>query len=142
MSTMKPGYGKVNKEYGMVLATTPPEDDGPVWMVNLMKYKEVAEYADGNSKGISGKEADDLYNPTSVLKSFGASVPFFGDVILTPLGDGTKWDRVGVVRYPTRRSFIEMQYREDFRFNFFIIYFYLLPHMFQMVFIAKLLIKS
>ena len=34
---------------------------------------------------------------------------------MTPLGDGTQWDRIGIVKYPTRRSFIEMQEREDFR---------------------------
>ena len=32
-----PRYGTVDKEYGMRLATTPPDADGPVWMVNLMK---------------------------------------------------------------------------------------------------------
>ncbi len=42
-----PRYGTVDREYGMRLATTPSEDDGPVWMVNLMKYREVADYADG-----------------------------------------------------------------------------------------------
>ena len=115
MSTSRPGYGKVGKEYGMRLATTPPEEDGPVWMVNLMKYKAVAEYGDGNPKGISGREADDLYSPTTVLREIGATIPFYGDVIATPLGDGTQWDRVGVVKYPTRRSFIDMQSREDFR---------------------------
>lgn len=37
-----PGYGTIDHEYGIRLATTPPEDDGPVWMVNLMRYKEHA----------------------------------------------------------------------------------------------------
>ena len=32
-----PDYGQIDHEYGMTLATTAPEDDGPVWMVNLMK---------------------------------------------------------------------------------------------------------
>ena len=48
MSQHKPGYGKVNKEYGMRMFTTKPEDDGPVWMVNFMKYKEEATYSDGS----------------------------------------------------------------------------------------------
>jgi hypothetical protein len=33
-----PSYGKIDHEYGHKLATTDPADDGPVWMVNLMKY--------------------------------------------------------------------------------------------------------
>lgn len=115
MASFKPKYGQVDRDYGMRLATTPPEEDGPVWMVNLMKYKEVAEYADGNPQGISGKEADDKYAPVKILKDLGAEVVFFGDVIVNAFGDGTQWDRVGVVKYPTRRSFIEMQSREDFK---------------------------
>ena len=42
MSTNSPGYGQVDRDYGMRLATTPADEDGPVWMVNLMKYREVA----------------------------------------------------------------------------------------------------
>ena len=42
-----PGYGRIDRDYGIRLATTAPEDDGPVWMVNLMRYKERAEYTDG-----------------------------------------------------------------------------------------------
>ena len=30
-------YGTIDHEYGLKLATTEPGDDGPVWMVNLMK---------------------------------------------------------------------------------------------------------
>lgn len=36
-------YGRVDPEYATRLATTPPEDDGPVWMVNLMQYREIAD---------------------------------------------------------------------------------------------------
>jgi hypothetical protein len=115
MASFKPGYGKVDRDYGMRLATTPPDEDGPVWMVNLMKYKEVASYTDGNPSGISGKEADDRYAPTKILHEIGAEVPFFGDVELQLMGDDVKWDRIGVVKYPTRRSFIDMQSRQDFK---------------------------
>lgn len=115
MASHNPGYGKVDRDYGMKLATTPAEQDGPVWMVNLMKYKEVANYADGNPSGISGKEADDRYAPTKILHEIGAEVSFFGDVEMQLLGDDVKWDRIGVVKYPTRRSFIDMQSRQDFK---------------------------
>ena len=40
---------------------------------------------------------------------------FAGDVDQQLLGDAPIWDRVGVVKYPTRRSFIEMQSRPDFQ---------------------------
>ena len=117
-----PRYGTVDTEYAMRLATTPAEDDGPVWMVNLMKYRDVADYADGrndnttnNTATISGREADDLYAPIGPLTAIGAEVVFVGDVDQQLLGDAPVWDRVGVVKYPTRRSFVEMQQRDDFQ---------------------------
>ena len=39
-----PRYGQIDHDYGMKLATTAPDDDGPIWMVNLMQYREVADY--------------------------------------------------------------------------------------------------
>ncbi|MFZ8999120.1 MAG: DUF1330 domain-containing protein, partial [Ilumatobacteraceae bacterium] len=112
---MKPRYGTVDTEYGVRLATTPPDHDGPIWMVNLMKYRETADYADGRASTISGREADDEYAPVDVLTDIGAEVVFFGDVDQQLLGTDVIWDRVGVVKYPTRRSFIDMQSRSDFR---------------------------
>ena len=72
MSTNSPSYGQVDRDYGMRLATTLPDEDGPVWMVNLMKYREVAQYADGRASTISGREADDLYAPLGPLAKVGA----------------------------------------------------------------------
>ncbi len=113
--TRSPRYGQVNREYGMKLATTPPDEDGPVWMVNLMKYKEVADYADGRPSNVSGREADDIYAPVDVLGDIGAQIVFVADVDQQLLGDSPIWDRVAIVKYPTRRSFIEMQTRPDFK---------------------------
>jgi uncharacterized protein (DUF1330 family) len=115
MSTNNPTYGTVDREYGMKLATTPPDSDGPVWMVNLMKYREVAVYTDGRESTVSGQEADDLYSPIKSLAAVGAEVMFFGDVDQQLAGDGTVWDRIGVVKYPTRQSFIAMQSRPEFK---------------------------
>jgi hypothetical protein len=113
-SSSAPRYGTVNREYGMQLATTAPEHDGPVWMVNLMKYREVANYTDGRETSISGREADDLYAPLGPLAAIGAEVVFAADVERQLVGSPT-WDRIGIVKYPTRKSFIEMQSRSDFR---------------------------
>ncbi len=54
MTSSAPRYGLVDREYGIQLATTSLADDGPVWMVNLMKYREVAVYLDGRKMAISG----------------------------------------------------------------------------------------
>ena len=103
-----PRYAQVNSEYGAVLATTPPDEDGPVWMVNLMRYRDRADYADGRATDLTGREADDAYAPIDELAAVGAEIVFVGDVETQLLGE-PQWDRVAVVKYPTRRSFIELQ---------------------------------
>ena len=108
---LKHDYGKIDKEYGIHLATRPETEDGPIFMVNLMKYHEVAQYDEGSTT-ISGREADGKYNPSSILNKLGADIMLAADVRTTVLGDD--WDRIAIVRYPTRRSFIEMQSRKDF----------------------------
>jgi hypothetical protein len=107
--------GTVDYAYAGQMATTPPEDDGPVWMVNFMRYKERADYGEAGDSGISGREADDRYAPVGVLRSIGADIAYFGDVIGPDAGTDPEWHRMAVVRYPTRKSFIDMQSRADFK---------------------------
>ena len=109
---MRLRYGTINADYAGVLAATAPDRDGPIWMVNFMRYRPVADYADGRQSDMSGQEADDLYAPLDVLAAIGAELVFAANVV----GEGTEaWHRIGIVRYPTRRSFIEMQARPDFQ---------------------------
>ena len=108
-------YGHVDRDYAIRLATTPADEDGPVYMVNLMKYREKADYTDGTELNISGREADDLYAPVGPLAAIGASMVFLAEVDTQLLGDAPMWDRIAVVRYPTGRSFIDMQSRTDFK---------------------------
>lgn len=109
MSTNAPSYGTPNWELIKRWLALPADDDGPFWALNLMKYRAVAAYGD-----VSGREADDRYAPLGPLAAIGASVAFHGDVTEQLLGE-PRWDRVGIVRYPTRRSFFEMQQRDDFK---------------------------
>jgi hypothetical protein len=106
-----PRYGQVDRDYGLRLATWDEATDGPVHMCNLMKYRAEADYGDEGERGVSGRDADDRYAPVDVLRAIGAQVCFTADV----LEASEDWDRIGVVRYPTRRSFIEMQSRDDFK---------------------------
>lgn len=101
-------YGTIDVDFAARLANYPVAD-GPVYMLNLMKYHEVAQYEDGTDQ-VSGREADDRYAPVEILADLGAQVTLFGDVVAS----SEDWDRVAVVRYPTRRSFIAMQSRPDF----------------------------
>jgi hypothetical protein len=114
MSRLEHPYGTIDTTYALYLAGMDPERDGPIFMVNLMRYKAVADYGDGNPGGLTGRQADDRYAPVAILADIGAEVVLFGDVSSCD-PDEPRWDRVGVVRYPTRRSFLDMQSRNDFR---------------------------
>ena len=106
-----PRYGQIDHDYAMTLASRHADADGPIYMLNLMAYREEADYGPDGERGVPGREADDRYAPLEVLAAIGAQICFVADVI----DSSEPWDRVAVVRYPTRRSFIEMQSREDFQ---------------------------
>ena len=102
-------YGTIDQEYALRLATTEP--DGDIYMLNLMAYRAEADYGPDGEQGITGREADDRYAPLDVLAEIGAGVCFLAEVEAST----EPWDRVAVVRYPTRRSFVDMQSRPDFK---------------------------
>ena len=112
-------YGKIDFDYALDLAGRTPENDGPIYMVNFMKYRDVAGYdgvkgAEKSAKpGISGIEADNLYNPSDVLTKIGAQVVFVGEIVAQ--GTEGEWDRMAIVKYASRVSFMEMQNRPDFK---------------------------
>ena len=88
---------------------------GPMWALNLMKYRAVAEYADGRETGLSGAEADEAYSPLGPLAEVGARVVLIAQVVHQLAGDGTVWDRIAMVQYPRRMAMIEMNQRDDFK---------------------------
>ena len=112
---VKHPYGKADVGYAVKMMKMTPEEDGPVFMVNFMHYKNEADYGDSGEKGVSGKEADDRYSPVDVLGQIGAYVAFHGDVVAQSGSMTPPWDRIGVVCYATRKSFMDMQTRKDFQ---------------------------
>lgn len=101
-------YGTIDRKYAERLASTPPEDDGPIWMVNLMHYRDQADYPDGRESTITGIQADDLYAPFGPLAAVGAEMVFVAMVETQLLGASPPWDRIAVVRYPARRALADM----------------------------------
>ena len=107
-------FGSIDVETASRWMHLAPDEDGPVWMLNLMKYKPVADYGEAGGPAISGREADDVYAPTAVLDDLGATGPLFGDVVHQATDD-VAWERIAMVRYPSRSSFFAMQERDDFK---------------------------
>lgn len=108
-------YGTIDEQYLEQLGTTPPDEDGPIWMVNLIRHRDRADYADGRETELSGREADEQYAPLESLAAVGAEVVFVADVQDQLLGAAPQWDQVAVVRYPTRRAFVEMGQRPEYQ---------------------------
>lgn len=106
-------YGRPNFDY--ISTWFDREDDGPFWALNLMKYRERAVAADGTVQDRSGLEADNEYNPSAQIEAVGGRMVLVAPVETQLGGVAIAWDRVAIVLYPTRMSFIEMGNRDDFK---------------------------
>lgn len=83
----------------------------PIYMVNLLKFKEKAEYDDGRPTTLSGQEAYHIYGTAvaELLKEFGGALLFSADVHRLMIGDVEKlWDEVGIATYPSRQAMLDM----------------------------------
>jgi uncharacterized protein (DUF1330 family) len=86
-------------------------DDGPFVMVNLLKFRERAQYADGSDAHLSGAEAFMRYGAAAhqlVLAAGGRPVDG-GTVTGLIVGEVEElWDSIGLVEYPSQAAFQTM----------------------------------
>ena len=83
----------------------------PIKMVNLLKFKDKAEYKDGRQTSLSGKEAYQIYadEVQGHLEKVGGQSIFFGEVERLMLGEVEElWDWVAIAEYPSRKAMLEM----------------------------------
>jgi len=103
--------------------------DGPITMVNLLKFRARARYEDGDEAPCTGREAYARYKHAftrTVGEVSQARVLYEGPVgqvfIGTPGTAATDWDDVLIVRYPSRQHFLAMmadpRYRESLRHRY------------------------
>ena len=86
-------------------------DDDPILMVNLLKFKDKAEYEDGRATNLTGREAYEIYvtETREHLADVGAELILSGEVNGLLLGEVEElWDAFGVARYPSRKAMIAM----------------------------------
>jgi uncharacterized protein (DUF1330 family) len=92
--------------------------ESPISMVNLLKFKEKAEYEDGRDTNLSGKEAYMIYGieVQEHLKKVGGEIVFGGEISRLMLGEVEDlWDNVAVARYPSRTAMLEMMMDPDYQ---------------------------
>ena len=88
----------------------------PFYMVNLIKYRELAEYADGRDTDLTGREANALYDPMPFITAMGGRVVYNSTVDEQIDGfDDVVWDDVAIVEYPCAIGFLAMATNPDFQ---------------------------
>jgi uncharacterized protein (DUF1330 family) len=94
---------KINNDEFKALAANP--DNGPFVMLNLLKFRGkdgLASY-ESYSRGV-----------VKILGEVGAQVLYLGRADELLMGD-ERWDAILLVRYPSRKSFLEMIMRPDYQ---------------------------
>jgi hypothetical protein len=81
---------------------------GPFYMLNLIRYREFAEYRDGRETNLTGREANELYSPTEFLGAIGAGPVFYSAVDNQIDGDDYIWQDIALVEYPCPAGFFAM----------------------------------
>ncbi|GEM_PF-525619 len=108
-----PSYGETNTEQVARMLQAPTE--GPFYMVNLIKYRELAVYPDGRETDLTGREADALYSPIEFLTAIGARPVYVSDVTSDVVGEESTWDTVAIVEYPCPLAAFTMSANSEFR---------------------------
>ena len=89
------------------------DPEGPVVMVNLMRFRERSLDGDG-----SGWDAYLRYSALTVpmIKARGGTLLWTGDAEAVALGsqDGNRWDYLALVYYPSVAAFIDMMTSADY----------------------------
>jgi uncharacterized protein (DUF1330 family) len=88
--------------------------EGPMVMVNLLKYRAKAVYAPDHAEAkenLSGRDAYQRYGMVALQQVMkrGGSVVWGGSQKFVMIGDDANdWDEVVCVRYPSREAFLNM----------------------------------
>jgi len=79
-------------------------DEGPVVMLNLLKFKERADSGD-----VSGRESYNRYgrDVKPMVEALGGHIIWHGRADQLLIGE-EDWDAIALVEYPSRKVFLEM----------------------------------
>lgn len=95
-----------------------PDDGRAIFMVNLLKYRERATYADGRDAELSGRDAYARYSEAvaGCLATVGGSIVFSGAVRRLMLGEVEDlWDDVAIAMYPSRKAMLDMMLSPEYQ---------------------------
>jgi uncharacterized protein (DUF1330 family) len=93
-------------------------DDVPFLAVNLLKFKEKAEYGDGRETNLTGAQAYAIYadEVRGHLAKVGAEPIFGGEVNRLILGEVEElWDWVAIAEYPNKKAMRSMIMNKEYQ---------------------------
>ena len=85
--------------------------DEPIYMLNLLKFKERAEYEDGRDSDLTGEQAYGIYGQAvaDLLVKVGGAPVFSASVERLMLGEVEDlWDSAAIAMYPSRQAMLIM----------------------------------
>ena len=94
------------------------DTETPIAMLNLLKFKEKAEYEDGRETDLTGKEAYSICGQEVVkhLAKVGGKLVFGGRISRLMIGEVEDlWDSVAIAQYPSRKAMLEMLMDPDYQ---------------------------
>ena len=93
-------------------------DTGPVVMLNMLRFREKAEYPAGSAHApCSGREAYLRYTKEAArhFDPLGGKLVWLGQVERVLIGpEDERWDEVFLAQYPSRRLFLQMVTNPDY----------------------------
>ena len=102
---------RVYPDADQIAALGAPAAEGPIVMVNLLKFRDKARYPDGRDAHLSGREAYNRYavEVVKLLRALGGQVLFTGDARSLVIGrTESLWDEIALAQYPSRSAFLQM----------------------------------
>ncbi len=95
------------------------EHEGPIFMINLLRYREHAGYPDGSGAApCTGREAYARYAAVALQKvaDAGGRPVWLAPVQMSLIApEGETWDDAVLVEYPSRQAFLEMVSKPDYQ---------------------------
>ncbi len=91
--------------------------EGPVMMVNLLRFREKAAYPDGRDPELSGREAYERYagRMRKLVEAEGGRFVFGADALGLLLGEVEEaWHTVGIVEYPDSKTLVRISASPEF----------------------------
>ncbi|MBH0117154.1 hypothetical protein I6E52_09890 [Salinibacterium sp. NG253] len=95
-----------------------PGPEGPIFMVNMLKFRDHAEYPDGRETELTGREAYHLYAKVAeeLIRGIGGEVTFDGDVTFLNTGEVEElWDEIMIARYGQRSDLVDMVRTDEWK---------------------------